>query len=75
MKKVFRRILVKSFVAWYERADGPARRLALRRLMTTRAEVGDILRAVAPTYHARTQRSSLNGARDHVTTGRKSPTP
>jgi len=53
MKNVFRRILVKSFVAWYEREDGPARRLALRRLMTTRAEVADILRAVAPSYYAR----------------------
>lgn len=55
MKKVFRRILARSFVAWYERADGPARRLALRRLMTSRADVGDILRAVAPTYYARSQ--------------------
>ena len=53
MTRLVRRILEKSFVAWYERADGPARRLALRRLMTTRADVGDLLRAVAPTYHAR----------------------
>ena len=53
MKKVVRRILEKSFVAWYERADGPVRRAALRRLMATRADVEDVLRAVAPSYHER----------------------
>ena len=53
MKNVLRRLVVRSFVAWYERADGPVRRLALRRLMATRADVRDILRAVAPSSYAR----------------------
>ena len=55
MKNTFRRIFEKSFVVWYERADGPTRRAALRRLMSSRADVSDVLRAVAPSYHERTR--------------------
>jgi hypothetical protein len=52
VKSPIRRIFEKSFVAWYSRSDGPVRRFALRRLMA-RADVADVLREVAPSYHAR----------------------
>jgi len=56
VKNTFRRIFEKGFVAWYSRSNDLVARFALRRVMSARGDVSDVLRAVAPSYHDRDRR-------------------